>query len=97
MASRPISSTPARRIPTTANTSTAGQCFTQPYLGCREFSAHFELVEEFPASPLTGTQDLGWMLHDIDFPNEMEARFFRASMVDGVIAVPAFPWKEVKA
>ncbi|HPC94990.1 MAG TPA: type I-C CRISPR-associated protein Cas5c [Sedimentisphaerales bacterium] len=74
-----------------------GQCFTQPYLGCREFSAAFELVEDFPPSPLTGTQDLGWMLHDIDFANDMEARFFRAQMVDGVITVPPFDRKEVGA
>ncbi|NLH15118.1 MAG: type I-C CRISPR-associated protein Cas5 [Phycisphaerae bacterium] len=73
-----------------------GQCFTQPYLGCREFSAAFELVEDFPASPLKGTQDLGWMLHDIDFAHDMEARFFRAEMIDGVIAVPEFEQKEVK-
>lgn len=65
-----------------------GQCFTQPYLGCREFSAGFELVDDFPESPLRGKQDLGWMLHDIDFAHDMEARFFRAEMVDGVIAVP---------
>ena len=73
-----------------------GQCFTQPYLGCREFSASFELVDDFPASPFVGRQDLGWMLHDIDFGNDMEARFFRAEMVDGVIDVPAFAWKAVK-
>ncbi len=74
-----------------------GQCFTQPYLGCREFSASFELVDAFPPSPLTGSQDLGWMLHDIDFANNMEAKFFRAKMVDGVIAVPAFDRQGVKA
>lgn len=74
-----------------------GQCFTQPYFGCREFSANFELVEDFPASLLKGTQDLGWMLHDIDFANDMEAKFFHAEMVDGVIAVPPFERKEVKA
>jgi CRISPR-associated protein Cas5d len=62
-----------------------GQCFTQPYLGCREFSANFELVPDFQPSPFKGTQDLGWMLHDIDFANDMEAKFFRAEMVDGVI------------
>lgn len=73
----------------------AGQCFTQPYLGCREFSANFELVDDFPSSPLSGTQDLGWMLHDIDFAHDMEARFFRAVMVDGVITVPPFERKEV--
>ena len=72
-----------------------GQCFTQPYLGCREFSAKFELVDEFPLSPLKGTQDLGWMLHDIDFANDMEARFFRAKMIDGVIDVPPFVSKGV--
>jgi CRISPR-associated protein Cas5d len=30
------------------------------------------------------------MLHDIDFDDNMEAKFFRAEMVDGVIAVPPF-------
>jgi len=75
----------------------AGQCFTQPYLGCREFSANFELVEgDFPPSHLSGTQDLGWMLHDIDFTHNMEAKFFRAEMVDGVINIPPFDWKDVK-
>lgn len=74
-----------------------GQCFTQPYLGCREFSANFELVKEFPVSPLSGKQDLGWMLHDIDFNNNMEAKFFRAEMVDGVVTVPSFDWQEVKS
>ncbi|MBU1320032.1 MAG: type I-C CRISPR-associated protein Cas5c [candidate division Zixibacteria bacterium] len=73
-----------------------GQCFTQPYLGCREFSANFEPVDEFPPSPLTGKQDLGWMLHEIDFANDMEARFFRAEMVDGIIDVPLFVREVVK-
>lgn len=74
-----------------------GQCFTQPYLGCREFSAAFELVDDLPASPLKGRQDLGWMLHDIDFRNDMQARFFRAEMVDGVIAVPPLSREEVSS
>lgn len=73
-----------------------GQCFTQPYLGCREFSANFELVEKFPLSRLKGKQDLGWMLHDIDYPDDMKARFFRAEMVDGVINVPPFESEEVR-
>jgi CRISPR-associated protein Cas5d len=73
-----------------------GQCFTQPYLGCREFSADFELVEEFPPSRLKGKQDLGWMLHDIDYPDDMKARFFRAEMIDGVINVPPFESEEVR-
>jgi CRISPR-associated protein Cas5d len=73
-----------------------GQCFMQPYLGCREFSAAFELVDNFSPSPLKGRQDLGWMLHDIDFANDMEAKFFRAEMVDGVIAVPPFIREEVR-
>ena len=42
-----------------------GQCFHQPYLGCREFPAFFDLLEqEIPKSQLSGTQDIGWMLHD---------------------------------
>lgn len=72
-----------------------GRCFTQPYLGCREFSANFELVDHFPKSPLPGRQDLGWMLHDIDFLDDMQAKFFRAEMIDGVIEVPPFQTKEL--
>jgi CRISPR-associated protein Cas5d len=74
----------------------AGQCFTQPYLGCREFSANFKLADDFPPSPFRGETDLGWMLHDIDFANDMEARFFKAKMVDGVIDVPPFESKGVR-
>ena len=75
-----------------------GQCFHHPYLGCREFPAHFELIEgDIPQSALVGDQDLGWMLHDIDFENNMEAKFFRAKMSDGVIEIPPFNGKGVKS
>ncbi|MCL2659039.1 MAG: type I-C CRISPR-associated protein Cas5c [Acidobacteriaceae bacterium] len=70
-----------------------GACFTRPYLGCREFAAHFAFIEPDDEMPvvhdsLKGERDLGWMLHDIDFGNNKEARFFRATMRDGVITVP---------
>ena len=56
-----------------------GQCFNQPYLGCREFSCAFRLVDpvaepavwpnEFrtPDLGFGGIRDLGWMLYDMDF------------------------------
>jgi CRISPR-associated protein Cas5d len=66
-----------------------GQCFHRPCLGCREFTADFELVEgEIPRHALPPDQagrDLGYMLYDIDFKNDKQALFFRAQMVDGVI------------
>jgi CRISPR-associated protein Cas5d len=72
----------------------AGQCFNQPYLGTREFSANFSLIEgELPKADLPEDQknkDLGWMLYDMDFQNNMEARFFRAKMENGVIDVPPY-------
>lgn len=73
-----------------------GQCFQRPYLGCREFPASFELISGvLPKSELLGKQDLGWMLHDIDFKSNMEARFFKATMQDGVIEIPPFSQAEV--
>ena len=71
----------------------SGQCYTRPYLGCREFAAHFMLIETGDVLPpvhesLRGTRDLGWVLHDIDFHNGREAQFFHAVMRDGVIVVP---------
>lgn len=68
-----------------------GQCFQQPYLGCREFPAKFRLIEEdepLPHSLHRGEKDLGWMLLDIDHANGMNPVFFRATMKDGLIEVP---------
>jgi CRISPR-associated protein Cas5d len=79
----------------------SGQCFTRPYFGTRECAADFSLVEgdtvvadELPSEQRT--RDLGWMLHDIDFANEREPRFFHAMMNDGVIDVPSFLSPEVR-
>ena len=79
----------------------AGQCFNQPYLGCREFAAHFELIHDSQAAagadPAIGeTRDLGWMLHDIDFADRMQPRFFRAQIQQGVIEVPEWDSEGVK-
>ncbi|GAB6193815.1 type I-C CRISPR-associated protein Cas5c [Desulfocastanea catecholica] len=62
-----------------------GQCFHRPYFGCREFPVEFEWCDKIPASSFSGEQDFGFMLHDIDFANEMTPRFFRAVMQDGII------------
>lgn len=79
-----------------------GQCFHTPCLGVREFPANFKLLEEsapLPSADVTlhTVQDLGWMLHDIDFANGMTPRFFRAEMRGGVIHVPAWQAAEIKA
>lgn len=67
-----------------------GQYFHHPYFGCREFPVKFRLLEdtEVPVSCHKGERDLGWMLWDIDFDDQMTPRFFRATMRDGVIEVP---------
>jgi len=74
-----------------------GQCFHHPYLGCREFPAHFKPIEDVPSSFHKGERDLGWMLQDIDFEKQMEAKFFRAIMRDGIIEIPPLTGKEVRA
>jgi len=71
--------------------ATKGQCFHRPYLGCREFAAHFALVaEEAPVpQPIAESRDLGFMLLDQSYgPDGVEPYFFRAEMVDGRIVVP---------
>lgn len=78
-----------------------GQCFNQPYLGTREFSASFRLVnpeQEELVPPIAENRDLGIMLYDMDFqgnPDKPEAMFFRAQMESGVIIVPPINSKEV--
>ena len=80
-----------------------GQCFNQPYLGTREFSADWRLIETSQQEPhaLQFDQDkpLGWMLYDMDFsdPKQPSPRFFSAVLnKDGSIDVPAWDSEEVR-
>lgn len=80
-----------------------GQCFHMPCMGVREFPAHFRLLNEHEALPEStlpvtdANRDLGWMLHDIDFSNGSTPRFFRASLQEGVLNVPAWTSEELKS
>lgn len=69
--------------------ATKGQCFNQPYLGCREFSAAFHMVHPQAelATPIAETRDLGWMLYDMDYtaPASPKPLFFRAQLDNGAI------------
>lgn len=76
-----------------------GQCFHQPCLGTREFSAHFELIkleQELPKA-IDESRDLGFMLYDIDHSgSERQAMFFRAMLQNGVVHIPAPSSPEVR-
>ena len=65
-----------------------GQCYRRPYLGTREFAAHFGPVPEaYGAIP--GVRDLGWMFYDFDYSTTPPGdRFFRAELRDGTVEVP---------
>jgi len=77
-----------------------GQCVNQPYLGCREFAAHFRMVTDLSAEPLpiAETRELGFMLHDLDFSKQSDhtPRFFRARLENGAVNVPAWNSDEVR-
>lgn len=65
----------------------SGQAYMQPYLGCRECTAHFRLWEGGEIPAIDETRDLGYMLYDMDYsdPENIQPMFFRAQMVHGVI------------
>ena len=77
-----------------------GQCFNQPYLGTREFSCEFRLIEdlETEAAAIDESRSLGWMLYDMDYQNSPEPSplFFNAEMKNGAIRVPAKDSEEVR-
>lgn len=64
-----------------------GQAYMQPYLGCRECTAHFRLWEGGDILTIDETRDLGYMLYDMDYSDSqnIQPMFFRAQMVHGVI------------
>ena len=80
-----------------------GQCFHQPYLGCREFDCRFELVEDnAPGQSNLPEQEryreLGWMLYDMDFtsPDDPSPHFFKATLDNGILHVPDANSEEVR-
>ena len=72
-----------------------GQSYQKPFFGTREFSAHFEIIEndeDVPKSELAGKHDFGYVLFDINYQlDEKKERisvsptFFRAYAEDGVV------------
>ena len=74
----------------------SGKCFFQPYLGCREFAAYFELANGGPR-PIAWSADLGLMLYDVfdlSRPGKGDdapaISLFRATVEDGVMRVPRY-------
>lgn len=71
-----------------------GQCFSTPYLGCREFAADVRTPEktDVPAPEIAEARNvpLGRMLLDVEYADDGRrlAHFFDAIMDRGVIEVP---------
>ena len=64
-----------------------GACYSTPYLGCRECTAHFRQWEGGEIPAIDETRDLGYMLYDMDYSdeNDIQPMFFRAKMERGII------------
>lgn len=66
-----------------------GQCYKQPYFGCREFPAYFEKAtgNEVSYYENEGEKDFGLMLYGMDYsdPQHYVPMFFNAVMKDGIV------------
>ena len=66
-----------------------GQCYHQPYLGCREFPAKFRSweLDTVPTAYPSDTRNLGFMLYDMDYSDseDIKPMFFNAVMKDGIL------------
>lgn len=96
----PQEETPAKYAAMFERRANKGQCFRRPYLGCRECSADFKLIQpadENPVPPIAESRDLGLMLYDMDYtnPQNIQPIFFRAIMKNGVIDIPSPNSKEL--
>jgi CRISPR-associated protein Cas5d len=86
-----------------------GKCIYQPYLGCREFPAYFELVmtDGVMGKPKDIDLDIGLMLYDVydlsvpgkplntDIGDSPSISLFRAEIKQGVLVVPDYESNEV--
>ena len=82
-----------------------GQCFYQPYLGCKEFNAYFELLDNQSDLTLATniTENLGWMLYDVFNLSKVgtsndppSISLFEAKIKNGILEIPAYSSNAVK-
>lgn len=68
-----------------------GQCYSQPYLGCREFAAAFA-EPDGSERPISHSENLGQILLDLEYADGRSGvatpRFFAARLDNGVLRVP---------
>ena len=63
----------------------SGQAFHQPYLGCREFPAHFALIgDDSPMPPCDlpleqRNKDFGWMFHDFVYMEDKKGKIIESN------------------
>lgn len=93
--------TPGKYLAIFERRATKGQCFNQPYLGCREFSCHFKFIrnpDREPVAPISESRQLGFMLYDMDFTDLLSPQpmFFHAEMKDGTVNIPSRNSEEVR-
>ena len=74
----------------------SGQAFHQPYLGCREFPAHFALIADgdpVPPCDLPPDQrnkDFGWMFHDFIYREDPKGKIIESNKGRKLTAEPRF-------
>jgi CRISPR-associated protein Cas5d len=87
-----------------ARRARTGKCFYQPFFGCREFPAFFELVDDSSLSKasIRLDLDLGWMLYDVfdlESRNDEHAKafisIFHAQIFAGTMTVPEYESESV--
>lgn len=81
-----------------------GKCVYQPYFGCREFPAYFELIEVDAALPvpLPIDMEIGLMLYDVfdlsrpgTGEDDPSISLFRATVEKGVLRIPDYESNDV--
>ncbi len=78
-----------------------GKCYYQPYLGCREFPAYFEIADSDSPNATDIDLDVGYMVYDVfdlSRPGDSSAKplisLFRAQITGGILDVPS--WDDVE-
>ncbi len=91
-------------IPQFKRRAMKGQCFNQPYFGCREFPAYFKYVDDPNDQVVLPINiDIGWMLYDVfdlsrpqTSTSPASISIFQACVKDGVMMVPEYSSPQVR-
>ena len=83
-----VGDNPAKHVAIFKRRVSKGQCYRHPHFGMRDYPISVFRAPTESDKPISESKPLGFMLHSLDWDNDVAPSTFRADLVNGSVLVP---------